>query len=334
MFIATADTVTFVVLNDGRVLKIAGTGGTGTNMFNVNSAPQYHAYVLGTQAFNGVVSCLAQVGGSTLIGFCDGRLLKVKGTGGSGSNMFAVTDNGPGKEFGGVAGFHHYEGGQVFPAGVAGVYPIPEGIFLALIGGRLLKVKGAGGTGMNMLNINSDPHYTKYILGVQEQFTPYTPTPQALLVMALCDAGAKLDNQGIKTAVAKCIQNIGVSATNQAGTMALTTKDPRPIVAAGVLGGFATLLTDDNCKKATSELYDAAQECLNEGHADSKFECGPGCEAVQKDLNDQIGGPIHFNIPNPGPAIGPVYPGETHTPGEINDGDDGDEEDEEGDDNE
>src|SRR5437588_440642 len=113
MFLAIDSNTTFVALNDGRLLKVQGSGGTGANMLNIDSDPQYTAYVLGTQAFNGVVSCITEVGGSTLIGFCDGRLLKVKGTGGTGANMFAVTDQGPGNEFGGVAGYNHYEGGQV-----------------------------------------------------------------------------------------------------------------------------------------------------------------------------------------------------------------------------
>ena len=319
MLVNSIQSETFIALNDGRLFKVKGSGGTGTNLLNITSNPQYTKYILGTQEFDGVVSCIAQVSGSTLLGFCDGRLLKVKGTGGTGSNMFAVTDHGPGQEFGSASGYHEYEGGQVFPSGVIGIYPIPEGMFVVLIGGMFLKVQGGGGTGHNLLNINSNPQYPKYILGIQEQFTPYTPSPKVLVMMTLCDVNTKLNNKGFNESLDKCSDKAPYKFAIGALTGAATgAKVPGPYgaILGAVVVGASNAMTDDDCLAVVQDLFSSAKECLNEGQADINYVCGPGCEAIQKDLNDQIGTPIHFDIPNPGPTIGPVYPGETDTPGE------------------
>ena len=177
----------FVALADGRLLKATGTGGSGTNMFNLQEVdgtfltgadPQYQVQLIGSQNFTGRVTCLEVVGGRTLIGFADGRLLKVIGTGGSGANMFNLSTTGRVRSCASprINTRSRWEGSQVFPSGVAGVYPIPEGLFVALADGRLLKVTGTGGSGTNMFNLQevdgtfltgADPQYHVQLIGSQ-----------------------------------------------------------------------------------------------------------------------------------------------------------------------
>src|SRR5438874_2305891 len=97
----------FFGLNDGRAVKINGVGNSGANMFALDDHGPGQDFtqhgndgtLAGSQVFKQPVTCVAQGEGCTLLGFADGRVLKVKGIGGDKANMFALVDNGPGNHF-------------------------------------------------------------------------------------------------------------------------------------------------------------------------------------------------------------------------------------------
>ena len=144
----------FVALDNGTLLKINGTGGTGHNMFALQYAnglitglPGYR-YWVGTQQFSRPVCSLVYTGENTLVGLADGRALKVAGTGGSGQNMFAIRDNG--YDFDSVPGYNYLQGSQNFGAGVRRLDYVSNSLFVALDNGVLMKFKATGGTGHDM----------------------------------------------------------------------------------------------------------------------------------------------------------------------------------------
>jgi len=91
--------ITFIGLGDGRMLKINGSGGTGHNMFNIRNKDvffathntQWNTYLIGSHHSSKVTSMVyLPSSDTTLMGFWDGRMLRVQGVGGTGDNMFNV----------------------------------------------------------------------------------------------------------------------------------------------------------------------------------------------------------------------------------------------------
>lgn len=93
-----ADGETLVSLDDGRVLKVRDTGGTGQNMFAVTETEQGFESVPGYDYLVG--SCrlsskakLYRAGDVLFVAFSV-ILIKIKGNGGGGYNMFAIESEG------------------------------------------------------------------------------------------------------------------------------------------------------------------------------------------------------------------------------------------------
>lgn len=89
---------------DGRLLKVEGTGGTGAEMFNVDEGGRgfyvydwnYYAYFKGCMFFEQTaITCMTEIDGKMYIGLDNGTLMKLAGYGGTGLDMYAITnDNG------------------------------------------------------------------------------------------------------------------------------------------------------------------------------------------------------------------------------------------------
>ncbi|HYH47268.1 MAG TPA: S8 family serine peptidase [Thermoanaerobaculia bacterium] len=139
------------------LLKIQNVGGTGQNMFALETSGGIHSvagypYLLGSQVFNGVINDVDYIAGQTLVSLSDGRLLKVHGTGGTGQNMFAVSEHSAG--FTGLSGYPYYAGSHRFDSGVRSVTAIGGQTLIAFADGKLLKVNGSCGGGFNLCAIN------------------------------------------------------------------------------------------------------------------------------------------------------------------------------------
>jgi hypothetical protein len=152
-----APSETILALNDGRMLKIANTGGTGHNMFAVldkrnffESVPNYHYYI-GDQKLSAAATAMAIVEGSLLVGFGNGKMLKVTGTGGTGHNMFAVQERPNG--FSTVPSYPYLLGSTNFRSPVTDVVSLAGFTWVAIGNGKLLKINGSGGTGYNMFAV-------------------------------------------------------------------------------------------------------------------------------------------------------------------------------------
>ena len=78
-------------------------------------------------------------------------MLKVKGTGGSGHNMFAVTESSSGFET--VPNYNYREGDAKFTGYVTQMISVGGKLLLAFNNGKMLKVKGTGGSGHNMFAV-------------------------------------------------------------------------------------------------------------------------------------------------------------------------------------
>ncbi|MEY4875409.1 MAG: hypothetical protein RL708_558, partial [Bacteroidota bacterium] len=148
---------TMIALSDGKILKVSGTGGSGHNMLAVNeSASDFtsvtgYNYRIGDAKFNSGISCLKYINGYTFIGLRDGKLLKVNGTGGSGHNMFAVTESN--SDFSTVAGYNYRVGDAKFNDYVKGMIYILGYTFIWFNNGKMLKINGTGGSGHNMFAV-------------------------------------------------------------------------------------------------------------------------------------------------------------------------------------
>ncbi|MBL7892610.1 MAG: T9SS type A sorting domain-containing protein [Bacteroidia bacterium] len=87
-----------ISFTDGRILK-ADIGGTGNHMFNVNwssrgfSSPQNASYAtrfIGCMDFNISVTGMTNINGANFIGLANGKLMKLNGFGGTGTNMYSL----------------------------------------------------------------------------------------------------------------------------------------------------------------------------------------------------------------------------------------------------
>jgi hypothetical protein len=149
---------TLVSLSDGRLLKVAGTGGTGQTMFAVNvhangfTGVSGYPYYVGSHRFDSSVRSVTALGGETLIAFGDGKLLKVNGACGSGFNLCAINESG--SSFSGISGYPYYAGDQDLSAAASVVAVVGGQTLIGFDNGKLLKVNGSGGGGHNMFAIS------------------------------------------------------------------------------------------------------------------------------------------------------------------------------------
>jgi len=153
---------TFVSFDNGKLLKVNGSGGAGEDMFGIvedgnnmwrgTNSPYY----AGSQKFNAGITALAAIGDSLLIGLANGGLLRVSGVGGTGDNMFEVAESSGSNTWAFVAGGAYYEGDQRFGNAVTLISAVGDETFIGLGDGKLLKVSGAGGTGHQMFGVSEN----------------------------------------------------------------------------------------------------------------------------------------------------------------------------------
>lgn len=174
------DGYTLVSTADGRIVKINGTGGSGQNMFAINqhtsgyTGVSGYSYYVGSHKFNSAILDVTHINGKTLLSFANNKMLKVNGSGGSGFNLFAITEDS--NHFYGISGYSYYVGEQKFNAAVTKVAPIGSKTFICFNDGRIMKVHGSGGSGERMFNVVQTSYgfatysnsYTVYLVGSQK----------------------------------------------------------------------------------------------------------------------------------------------------------------------
>lgn len=195
---------TIVTFYNGKMLKVNGTGGSGANFFAVNetgsgfvNVPGY-TYYIGATKLNGYVRDMIYESNTLIIGFSNGKILKINGLGGSGLNMFAVVET-PGS-FSGLPGYTYYSGHAAYSAGVEDILYAGGHTFITFSNGKLMKIAALGGTGINMFNANettfgfatSSTSYPTYTVG--SSFFGTRPTDLKLFGsrMVLCFSNQKL----------------------------------------------------------------------------------------------------------------------------------------------
>ncbi|MBK7130755.1 MAG: hypothetical protein IPM74_04080 [Crocinitomicaceae bacterium] len=179
-----AEGFTLIGFEDGRILKVLGTGGTGQNMFNITASSggfavantALQSYLVGSHKFQKKILDIVYIGGKTLVCFEAGKILKVNGTGGSGYNVFAITEflNG----FSSVPGYNYYSGYEKLDSDVTNITTVAAYTLIAFKDGRQIKIAGTGGTGANMFKIiKTNYGYSSvpwtYILWGSHKFNSY-----------------------------------------------------------------------------------------------------------------------------------------------------------------
>lgn len=171
---------TVVSLTDGRIVKINGTGGTGQNMFAISEHPNGftgvpgYSYYVGSHRFNSGIIDVTHISGKTIISFENKKILKVNNAGGSGFNLFAISESS--SAFTGLAGYSYYVGTQKFGAKISHVENIGSITFFCFTDGRIMKISGSGGSGARMFNVEQTSYgfqtynaaYTAYLIGSQK----------------------------------------------------------------------------------------------------------------------------------------------------------------------
>ncbi|MFP5262659.1 MAG: hypothetical protein ACLGJB_12215 [Blastocatellia bacterium] len=148
-------------LGDGRMLKIAGTGGTGHNMFAVKdngssfTGVAGYNYYVGDQKLSAPATAMAFINGKLMIGFANGKILKVNGTGGTGHNMLAVQETANG--FATLAGYNYLIGSTNLGAPISQILFPGSYLWIGVGNGKLLRINGVGGTGFNMFAVAQNP---------------------------------------------------------------------------------------------------------------------------------------------------------------------------------
>jgi hypothetical protein len=161
-YIEDNDTMyTLIGFEDGRLLKVRETGGTGTNMYAIResevgfeSLPEYNYYVGSHKFMNGIVN-ITHINGYTFTSFSDGKILKVSGSGGKGTNVFAVNETIDG--FTKAIGYDYYSGHAKFLGEIVEIKNIYDKTFFCFNNGKILKIQGnngTGGSGSNMFAVN------------------------------------------------------------------------------------------------------------------------------------------------------------------------------------
>ncbi len=166
-----APSFTFVCLNDGKLLKISGMGGSGHNMFAVTEqtgnflSVQGYSYYFGDFKFLDFVHGMEYIKGFLFIYFNNGRLLKINGLGGGGSNLFNLNED---SNLNSHSPFSthdanataYYHGDQKFDGNILTLVAFGNGgfspltMFIGFNNNKILKIKDVGGGGHNMFGLS------------------------------------------------------------------------------------------------------------------------------------------------------------------------------------
>lgn len=148
----------FVSCANGNMLKVNGSGGTGSNLFAITETPTSFSTLPGYSYYSGDFHFLTPVmevysaGSFMFIGTLDGKLLKINNTGGGGSNMFAITETSI--SYSNIPSYSYYAGYTKFMGPVSEMYSNGTYLFLGFYNGKILKINGTGGNGANMFAVN------------------------------------------------------------------------------------------------------------------------------------------------------------------------------------
>lgn len=161
-----ADGTDMYVATPHILYKISGTGGTGSNMFDMQgTAPNVTGtYVVGSQQFNRTISDVDYINNYTFVSFTDGTILKIDHTGGTGAGMFGIYEvsssccpfsSQPIPGTSPTAYYDYYVGDMVFQSGVTQLeyFSDNHSIMIGFDTGKLLKVSAPGGTGHNLFAV-------------------------------------------------------------------------------------------------------------------------------------------------------------------------------------
>jgi hypothetical protein len=108
---------------------------------------------MGDQTFDSFITAIEYVGGYTFIGFHDGRILKLQGTGGTGFHMFNVVESSGGFEIFDTNFQSYLVGSHRFQNSILDIVYIDGKTLVCFKGGKILKVNGSGGGGYNVFAI-------------------------------------------------------------------------------------------------------------------------------------------------------------------------------------
>lgn len=165
---------TIVTLKDGKILKVAGTGGSGFNMFAVTeTATNFtgvtgYNYYIGDAYFHGYCTDLFYNGDELMMAFSSRKILKVRGTGGSGHNMFAVTETST--AFNPVTGYNYYLGDGYFGSAPYKLLYTGDYTLIGYLDGKILKVVGTGGGGHNLFAISESATSFSGLMGYNHYY--------------------------------------------------------------------------------------------------------------------------------------------------------------------
>lgn len=159
----------FIGFDDGRILKVNGTGGGGENMFAIQKTANGfktvtgYNYLVGSHKFNSALINITYHVGNTFISFDNKKILKINNSGGGGYNLFAIIETTNG--FLGLPGYNYYSGHQKLDAIVTNVITNEGYIFISSKDGRIMKIQKNGGTGANMFAITETNYGYKTLIG-------------------------------------------------------------------------------------------------------------------------------------------------------------------------
>jgi hypothetical protein len=166
--ITYANGFSFFSFKNGKMLKVNGVGGLASNMFAVNEVENnpeigftpvgtwgyyvgdvvFKKYLLNNTLFQGYVTDMVYQGGFLLIGFSTGKILKINDVGGTGNNMFGLTEQY--HDFGQKGTYQYYAGFQAYHSTVTDITYVNGHSYIALKNGKILRVNETGGTGEDM----------------------------------------------------------------------------------------------------------------------------------------------------------------------------------------
>lgn len=181
-YVSTFTNGTFVCLQNGKIMKtIAGFGGTGHNMYNISESGNTISsngsgtqYYVGDDAFSSNVNGVYYLENSTTFGFGGGgRVLKISQVGGTGHNMFNVSEitRGFAVKYG-APNTNYLIGCMSFGVAVTQLEIINNETFIGLGNGKIYKLRGSGGTGMNMFGVTNDISLCGYNYFIGSEYFP------------------------------------------------------------------------------------------------------------------------------------------------------------------
>lgn len=158
--IAYVEGKTIVCFENGKILKVNGSGGSGYNLFAIKETATSFSnisgynYFVGYQKLDASVTNITVVKPFTFLAFNDGRQIKIMGTGGNGENMFAISKTNYGYKS--IVGYNYLIGSAKFKDNISKSLVVNEKIIFSFDSGYIIKINGSGGSGQNMFNIKEN----------------------------------------------------------------------------------------------------------------------------------------------------------------------------------